>query len=119
MSKDKLNAERFLQLELELDKFRKLMTEASDIILDKDVSEYPIFVAHQQEMEIGMLIYEDKKGVDLWKIHASTFEEFVNKQIIFGEKIEDFKANSKDVNSYVCVFVLSELGAQFIFLPRK
>jgi hypothetical protein len=110
--------ELFLQLEHELDIYRKMMTQATDVILIQDVTKYPIMVAHQQELEIGIpLTKEDHTGP--WNIHASTLEEFVQRQIIFPDKIEEFKKNYKDIDKFVCVFVLSELGAQFIFLPRK
>lgn len=113
-------AESYIVLQTELDIFRKLMTQASKVILDQDVSEYPIMVAHQQELELGIPIFkrEENKG-SKWSIHASTLEEFISRQIIFPEKIEEFKSNYKDVSSNVCVFVLSELGAEFIFLPVK
>lgn len=114
-----VKAESFLKLEQELDVFRKLMSQAADVVREKDVSDYPLFVAHQQEMEIGMLIYEGSTAGGKWNIHASTLEEFVSRQIIFDEKIEEFKQNYKDPDHYVCVFILSELGAQFAFLPRK
>ncbi|MDF1697138.1 MAG: hypothetical protein P1U56_14950 [Saprospiraceae bacterium] len=113
-------AESYIVLQNELDIYRKMMTQAGKIILDKDVSEYPIMVAHQQELELGMPIFskEDNKG-SKWSIHASTLEEFVSRQIIFPEKIEEFKGNYKDPKTNICVFVLSELGAEFIFLPIK
>jgi hypothetical protein len=110
--------ELFLQLEHELDIYRKMMTQATDVILSQDVTKYPIMVAHQQELEIGIpLTNEDHPNP--WNIHASTLEEFVQRQIIFPDKIDEFKKNYKDTYKFVCVFVLSELGAQFIFLPRK
>ena len=118
---DKTNkAESFIVLEKELDIYRKMMTEASNVIIDKDVSETPIMVAHQQELELGMPLYrrEENPGAK-WSIHASTLEEFVSRQIVFPEKIEEFKSNYKDPKQHICVFVLSELGAQFIFLPVK
>ena len=113
-------AESYIVLQQELDIFRKLMTQASNVILEKDVSSYPIMVAHQQELELGMPIFkrEENEGAK-WSIHASTLEEFVSRQIIFPEKIEEFKSNYKDTEDSVCVFVLSELGAEFIFLPTK
>ncbi|MEM9547224.1 MAG: hypothetical protein AAGA77_14685 [Bacteroidota bacterium] len=113
-------AESYIILQEELDVFRKLMTQAAKVILDKDVSSYPIMVAHQQELELGMPIFkrEENKG-SKWSIHASTLEEFVSRQIIFPEKVEEFKENYKDIGTSVCVFVLSELGAEFIFLPIK
>ena len=113
MSKAKL----FLQLEKELVRYKKIMSEATEIILDQDVTKYPIFVAHQQEMEIGIpLLSEKEKGK--WSIHASSLEEFVSKQIIHMDKVEEFKANYKDINHSICIFVLSELGVQFIFMPK-
>ncbi len=87
------------------------------IILDQDVSNYPIFIAHQQEFDMGIVLTstDDKSK---WSIHASSLEEFVSKQIIFPEKVEEFKSNFKDPIQSLCIFVLSELGAQFLFLPR-
>ena len=113
-------AESYIALQTELEIFRKLMTQAVKVILDNDVSSYPIMVAHQQELELGMPIFEreENKG-SKWSIHASTLEEFVSKQIIFPEKVDEFKSNYKSAESNLCVFVLSELGAEFIFLPAK
>lgn len=112
------DAESFLQLQVELQPFRKLMAQAAQVILDKDVSKYPIFVAHQQEMELGMPIYkrEEHKNAK-WSIHASTLEEFVSKQIIYESKVDEFRKNFKEVDTNVCVFCVSELGAQFLYLP--
>lgn len=113
-------AESYIQLQEELDIYRKLMTQAAQVILDKEVSKFPIMVAHQQEIELGIPIHTpDEKTPIKWAIHASTLEEFVSKQIVFPEKIEDFKKNFKDAAESICVFVLSELGAQFIFIPTK
>jgi len=113
-------AESYIVLEHELDTYRKIMTQAATVILDQDVSKFPIMVAHQQELELGMPIFkrEDNEGAK-WTIHASTLEEFVSKQIVYPDKIEEFKSNYKSIDSSVCVFVLSELGAEFIFLPIK
>jgi phage pi2 protein 07 len=112
--------ESYIVLEQELDTYRKLMTQAANVILDQDVSKYPILVAHQQELELGVPIFkrEENKG-SKWSIHASSLEEFVSKQIVYPDKIEEFKANYKSIDTSVCVFVLSELGAEFIFLPVK
>jgi hypothetical protein len=111
-------SEKFLILGKELSKYVKVMGEASDIIHDQDVSNYPIFVAHQQEVQIGLPIVEKEKNGGLWNIHASTLEEFVAKSIIHKEKIDEFRRNYKDPKEQLCIFVLSELGAQFVYLPR-
>ncbi len=116
---DKISSEKFIQLEKELSIYYKMMGDASDIILDQDVTEYPIFVAHQQTMEIGLVLAERGKVKGNWTIHATSLEEMVYKQIIKEENIEEFKKVFKDPKYHFCVFVLSELGAQFIFLAKK
>lgn len=112
-------AEKFIQLENELSIYRKMMTQAAQMIVNEEISNYPIMVAHQQELEIGIPISEKENQIGNWSIHASTLEEFVSKNIIFSEKLDEFKTNFKDAEAYICVFVISELGAQFIYLPSK
>ena len=109
--------DRFLELEKELNPYKKILAQASDVILDEGVSKYPIFVIHQQEMDLGVLLIQ--AGTKFrWSVNASTLEEFVTKEIIFHEKAQEFIATYKDPEIYLCLFVLSELGAQFVFLPR-
>ena len=109
--------DRFLELEKELSPYKKILAQASDVILDEGVSKYPIFVIHQQEMDMGVLLIQ--AGTKFrWSVNASTLEEFVTKEIIFHEKAQEFIATYKDPEIYLCLFVLSELGAKFVFLPR-
>lgn len=107
----------FLILEAQLKPYIKAMQSASEIIMNEQVSNYPIFAAHQGELSIGLPIIEAEKVGGPWNINASTLEEFVAKNIVYPEKIEEFRTNYKDPEEYVCVFVLSELGATFNFLP--
>jgi hypothetical protein len=46
-------------------------------------------------------------------------EEFVTKQLIAEEKVEDFQTLFRYHQNDLCLFVLSELGANFIFLPKN
>jgi hypothetical protein len=46
--------ETYLSLQEELKPYVKMLGQASDVIRDQDVSKYPIFVIHQQEVEIGL-----------------------------------------------------------------
>lgn len=110
--------ETFLSLQEELKIYTKALGEAADIIRDQDVSKYPIFVLHQQEMAMGIPVIEKEKNGGKWNINASTLEEFVSKNIIFDEKIDEFIKAYKDPDVQLCLFVLSELGANFIYLPR-
>ena len=107
---------KYIQLEEELTPFRKTMAKASATIRDQEVSKYPIFVAHQHEVEIGVQLIAASEA-NQWNVHASTLEEFVSKQIVEMEKVDSFREVFKNPDMYFCMFVLSELGANFIFLP--
>lgn len=110
---------KFIQLEEQMEQYKKILAQASDSILDAEVSKYPVFVAHQQEMDIGvLLVAADPSDDRVWSIHASTLEEFASKQIIDMARAEDFIKVFKDPKEQFCIFVLSELGANFIFIPR-
>jgi hypothetical protein len=110
--------ESFLSLQEDLKIYTKVLGEAADIIRDQDVSKYPIFVVHQQDMAMGIPVVEKEKNGGLWNINASTLEEFVSKNVIFEEKIDEFINAYKNPDLQLCLFVLSELGANFIYLPR-
>lgn len=112
-----MSSTKYAQLEKELLPYKKLMASASDAILDQEVTKYPIFVAHQHDVEIGVSLVEDTT-FGPWKLQASSLEEFVSKQVIENEKVDSFRTVFKSPDKFFCVFVLSDLGAKFIFVPR-
>ncbi len=111
-------AEILAQLEKEFSPMKAILGQAADTILNENVSNYPIFVAHKQHLEIGIPLLSDEDKNQEWSVNASTLEEFVAKKIVLPEKIDEFKKIYKPVGEYVCLFVLSELGATFIFISR-
>lgn len=110
---------KFLQLESELSGYKRVMRQAADTIIDENVSEYPVFVVHQQEVEIGIPIAVKGKVRGNWSINASTLEELISKNVISNEKVDSFKTIYKSPKTHLCCFVLSELGAQFLFIDRE
>lgn len=93
------------------------MASASDAIIDQEVTKYPIFVVHQHDLEIGVSLLKEEV-ISQWKIQASSLEEFVSKQIIEQNKVDSFRTVYKSPDKFFCLFVISELGAKFIFIPR-
>ena len=93
------------------------MNQALESILDQEVTKYPIFVIHQHDLELGVPLLEEGQ-LSKWRIQASSLEEFVSKQIIEQNKVDSFRTIYKSSEKFFCLFVLSELGAKFIFLPR-
>jgi len=111
--------EQFGQFQKEMKPYIKALAQAAGIILEQDISSFPIFVVHQHTLDIGINIVDREKVEGNWSVNASTLEEFVTKQIIAPEKVEDFKMVYKNSGEKLCLFVLSELGANFIFLPKE
>lgn len=109
---------KFEELQKELQPYKKLLSQASEIILTKEVSKYPIFVFHQHTIEVGIPIVDKAKAKGNWNVNASSMEEFSSKSLLQEEKIEDFIKVYKDPETHYCLFVISELGAQFIFLEK-
>ena len=106
-------------LAAELATYLPALTDAADSIVINDISLYPIFVIHQHFVDIGIQMVDKEKVSGNWSVNASTLEEFVTKQIIAADKVDDFKKVYKEKREEFCLFVLSELGADFIFLPKN
>ena len=109
----------YKQLEKELAGYKKILAQVAEVIQDQDVSKFPIFVIHQNIVDIGINIVEKDVAKGNWSVNASTLEEFVTKQIILEEKVEDFQSLYRSHHDDLCLFALSELGANFIFLPKN
>lgn len=109
----------FQQLEKELQPYNTMLGAAADTIIEQEVSSFPIFVIHQHSVDIGIQMVEKDTVSGKWSVNASSLEEFVTKQIIQPEKVDDFKSVYKDPQNELCLFVLSELGAKFVFIPRR
>ncbi|MBK7409411.1 MAG: hypothetical protein IPJ40_16070 [Saprospirales bacterium] len=106
-------------LDIELAPYRKAMSQAVDTILEQEVSKYPIMVVHQHEIELGIPFIHREEVKGNWSVNASTLEEFVAKRIINENMVDHFRSVYKDPEQELCLFLLSELGAKFIFLPRE
>lgn len=112
-------AKKYQKLEEDLAPFKPLLGSAADTILDQDVSFYPIFVVHQLSVDLGLpLMQRDEQAGVYWSVNVTTLEELVTKQVVEQGKISEFKKVYKDPQASLCLFVLSDLGAQFVFIPR-
>jgi hypothetical protein len=111
-------AEKLFLIEQDLKGYKSVLAKASDAIREKDISNYPIFVLHKQEVNLGVPLIEREKLNTNWSVNASSLEEFVTKQLILQNKLEEFKRTYKSPDSHICVFIISDMGAHFIFLPR-
>jgi hypothetical protein len=86
-------------------------------IIVEGISSYPIFIAHQHEVNIGEIILNKKELDTEWTVQASTLEEFVQKGIIHPDKKEQFLKSYKKPENFMCVFVVVPEGANFVYYP--
>jgi len=116
----KEDANKYYQLEKELRPYLKTMGKAADAVLDQDVSSYPIFIVQQLEIELGIPLLARSEAEDLrWSVNVSSLEELASKSVVKMDKVDEFRSVYKDPRDFLCLFVLSDLGAKFIFLPRE
>src|SRR6187402_815331 len=106
-----------VSLERDLKFFQDSIREVAMEIRVEGLSDYPIFVAHQHELQLGELILDRIELNSEWSIHASTLEEFLEQGIVKKELKQRFEDTYKDPDKYICVFVITPEGANFVFVP--
>ncbi len=106
-----------LSLERDLKFFGESIREVATEIRVEGISEFPIFIAHQHELALGELILDRHDLNTNWSIHASTLEEFVERGVIKKELKQRFIDTYKDPDKFICVFVVTPEGANFVFVP--
>lgn len=97
--------------------YNLVMGNAADTVLNQDVSSYPIFIIPTESIPLGIPIIEQTEG-DQLRIHASTLEELATKQVIEMSKVDHFREIYKDPSEFLCLFVIDEQQANFVFIPR-
>ncbi len=113
----KQNGHLLVGLEKIFKPYKNTMAEAAQTIVEQDISKYPIFVAAKQSVELGIPLIPSGEIIEGWAINASTLEEFYAKQLILTEKVDDFRDLYKRHAGELCIFVLDENNANFIFIP--
>lgn len=109
---------KYKEIEAALRPYESILVAASQAVLDQDVSNYPIFVISKLPISVGLEIIP-KTAQDNWMVNISSLEEFSVKQLIRQDRINDFRKIFKPVSTHFCLFVLSDLGPQFIFMPNN
>jgi len=106
-----------VSLEKDLKFFNESIREVAVEIMVEGLSNYPIFIAHQHELNLGEVILDRHDLNTEWSIHASTMEEFLEKGIIKGILKERFVSTYKNPHDFMCVFVVVPEGANFVYYP--
>jgi|SRR5690606_22091801 len=108
-----------LSLQKDLDFYSDSIQEVANEIRKEGLSEYPIFIAHQHEVNFGELILDRHELARDWSIQASTLEEFEERGVIRPDKKARFIKHYKNADTHMCLFVVVPQGANFVFYPYK
>jgi hypothetical protein len=108
-----------ISLERDLKFFNDSIREVAAEIMVEGLSNYPIFIAHQHVLSLGEVILDRHELNSDWSIHASTLEEFLERNIIKKELEQRFIDTYKNPNKFICVFVVVPEGANFVFVPYQ
>jgi len=109
----------YANLEKDLAAQRIIINKAIDTVLNQEVTNYPIVVLHQADVELGVLLIDGGSAYSKWEIRISSLEELVAKNVMRSDRVEDFRKVYKAPEHFFCLLVLTEEGMQFIFMPRN
>lgn len=94
------------------------LKEAAYQIKKRGFSDFPIFVATQQAVSVGQILYHANEINGNGLIYrASMLEEFLQRNLVGEESIDLFKENYKNIDEYCCLFVMKNEFAGFIYVP--
>lgn len=93
------------------------LKEASYQIRKRKFSDYPIFPISKIDLPIGQLLIGKEELVVNWNYNASYLDEFVQREIVSEERVEEFKKAYKDPDEFCCLFVVDNDFTNFLFIP--
>jgi hypothetical protein len=79
--------------------------------------DYPIFPICKEEQPIGQILLEQSQLQLVWNYYASFLDEFVQREIVEKDKLEDFQSAYKNPDEFCCLFVVDKTFTSFVFIP--
>jgi len=98
---------------------KSLLLETAVDMIDNEFTSYPIFIAHVLELPLGEVLINREEIGTTFNISASTLEEFNEKGLVQNDKKTLFKQTYKDPKKFMCMFMISEKGGRFVFIPYE
>lgn len=104
-------------LEKQIAEISEMLKEVSHDIIDGGFSNYPIFVAHQENAKIGEMILDRTEFDFPFSINATVMERLIELNILNQNKIDDFTKAYGENKKNMCILWLYGEHSQFIFTP--
>jgi hypothetical protein len=103
----------------EINLYHALMAEAFEGVINEEVSKYPVFIFHKQEVNVGIPIADRSRIAGEWSVNISTLEEFYIKGLVTIEQVEEIKSKTTGQSPQYCCLVLNKEKGSLIFLARE
>jgi hypothetical protein len=107
------------QFKEDLHTYHNLLQEAFDGVINEEVSKYPVFIFHREDVNMGLMIFDRYEHGANWSVNVSTLEEFYIKGLVTIEKVEEIKHKITGNPPQYCCLVLSGEQGSIVFIPRE
>ncbi len=98
-------------------KVSEILKEASYQVRSRKFSEFPIFPISKDNQPIGQLFLgKEEKNLE-WNYYITYLDEFLQRQLIAEDLIDDFKKAYKDPDEFCCLFVVDGEFTKFVYIP--
>ncbi len=95
------------------------LKQIAETVIEESISEYPVFIASQELVNIGKPIFTQEEFPLNWFFRVSILEDFMKREIVLGDKLQQFKKTYGDPMERACIFVVTPDVAQFVFVPYE
>lgn len=103
----------------DLSHYLALMHDAFEGVIAEGVSKYPVFIFHQQDINVGLPIADRNEVAGNWSVNISTLEEFYIKGLVSIEQVDEIKHKIAGQVAQYCCLVLSGEEGSLVFIPRQ
>lgn len=105
------------QLKSDLRIYSEMLKEVSIDIIREGFSQYPVFIASDEEVKLGELILDKQDYAAVYSVYATTLEELMEKQIIKADRKASFVSSYKNPKQHMCVLLITKGIASIAFYP--
>jgi hypothetical protein len=109
----------WLDLPTAMEPYRNLLRQATEAVIDQEVSKYPILVAYQEPelAVIGLPVLQRSAEGSPWTVHISTLEELAARKVVSMNQVDHFREVYRRNAGQLCFLVWTDGEARFAFLP--
>jgi hypothetical protein len=105
-------------IEKEVEMHHEDFIHVRSLIIDQQVSNYPIFIFQKPSVSIlGKKLRDESQSPDKWNIYITHLEELYLKKIILEDKLPDFQFQYKNNSDKFCILMIDDDDYSFIFVP--